>query len=324
MFRPQSAAISSIFLFLSFFALSSCEKPAIHDNIVTGLIDATEIDIASKIPGRVKEINVREGDRVDAGQALLKLTSDEIEAKIAQVNAGIDASKAQLRLAKKGARPQEKRAVLKQLDAARHQVDITKKMYDRMLPLVQQQAISQSKFDEIEFKYNVAKDQLAMAEAKYDMVLQGARKEQIEALEALVDKASAMLDEVKSYQNETMQHSPIDGEVSKVILHPGELAATGYPILTLVDTDDMWASFSIREDMLNGLRINDRITVYLPAIDRTIPMKIFNISSMGDFATWKATTDKNAFDLKSFEIKARPENPVPEMRPGMTVRWNCG
>lgn len=289
-------------------------------SVITGLVDAVEIDVASKVPGRIKDVLVREGDAVTEGQELVTLDVDEIDAKMSQVDAAVEAARAQLKLAKKGAKKQEKEAVRKEVDAARHQVEITKKMYDRLKPLAEAKAVAQSKFDEVEFKYNVAKDQLAMAEAKLSIVLDGARKEQIQALGALVKQAQGVHAEVESYKREASQTSPISGTISKVVLHQGELAATGYPILTIVDLSDQWAVFSVREDMLKNIKPGTTLNAEIPALDTVVSLKVFNISAMGDFATWKATSEKNSFDLKSFEVKARPVKPVDGMRPGMTVR----
>ena len=300
--------------------LEAGRKSSEDPSLITGLVDALEIDVASKVPGRIKEMRVREGDSVTEGQELVTLAVDEIDAKMYQVDAAIDAAKAQLKLAKKGAKDQEKDAVRKEVDAARHQVEITQKMYDRLKPLADAKAVAGSKFDEVEFKYNVAKDQLAMAEAKLSMVMDGARKEQIDALSALVKQAQGAQAEVESYKRESSQVAPITGVVSKVVLHQGELAATGYPILTLVDLSDQWAVFSVREDMLKNLKIGDTLKAEIPALGTTVSLKVFNISAMGDFATWKATSEKNSFDLKSFEVKARPVKPVEDLRPGMSVR----
>ena len=288
--------------------------------VVTGLVDAVEIDVASKVPGRISSLLVREGDTVKKGQELVTLSTDEIDAKMYQVDAAIDAAKAQLKLAQKGAKKQEKEAVRKQVDAARHQVEITQKMYERLKPLAEAKAVAGSKFDEVEFNYKVAQDQLAIAEAKLSIVMDGARKEQIEALDALVKKAEGVQAEVESYKRESSQVAPINGIVSKVILHKGELASTGYPILTIVDLSDQWAVFTVREDMLKKIKVGSVVKAEVPALDKYVSLNVFNISAMGDFATWKATSEKNSFDLKSFEVKARPEKPIKNMRPGMSVR----
>jgi HlyD family secretion protein len=315
--------VSSLGFILSLAGWNSClpGNAATAKPMITGLIDATEIDVASKVPGRIREIHVLEGSSVHEGDIIATIESDEIQAKINQVNAAIAAAEAKLQLARRGARDEEKNAVGKELDAAREQVEITKKMYDRLLPLIDQQAIPQAKFDEVEFKYHVARDQLAMAEAKYAIVNKGARDEEINALTALVQQGQGTLQEINAYNRETTQLAPISGEVSKIILRRGELAATGYPIVTLVDLHDIWATFAVREDMLKNLHPGQELSLFIPALGQNITMKIFNISAMGDFATWKATSEKNSFDLKSFEVKARPISAVAGLRPGMTVRW---
>ena len=288
---------------------------------ITGLINATEIDIASKVPGRIVKLHVQEGQHVQAGDLLAELNLDELDAKLLQATSSIDAAKAQLSMAERGARPQEKKAAANQVEAAKAQVDVMKKMLDRTQSLLDEKAVAQAKYDEVEAKYQVAVNQLAMAEAKLDAINNGARSEEIKALKALVAKGESVAAEIEIYQKEREQHAPIDGEISKIILHEGELCNTGYPIITIVKLDDIWASFAIREDRLKDLKIGDRVEVEVPALDRKIAMVVSNISAMGDFATWRATSDRDRFDLKSFEVKLRPESPVDGLRPGMTVRW---
>ena len=318
MCRTIALTAASFLLLLSLQAgCSSQPRPV----TVTGLVDATEIDVASKVPGRIEALYVREGEVVAKGQKLVAIDSAQIDAKVSQVDAGIKAAGAQLRMARKGARDEEKRAVAKQLEAAQHQVDLTRKMYDRLKPLAEQKAIAQSRFDEIEFKYHVSLDQLAMVQAKYDMVRKGARDEQVEALEALVEQAQGVMQEVQSYEKEMEQYAPIDGEVASIVLHEGELAATGYPIVTLVNLNDLWVAFALREDHLKGVAKGTTITGYVPALDKTMQFTVTSLAVMGDFATWKATGDKDSFDLKSFLVKARPVTPDKGLRPGMTVRW---
>jgi len=289
--------------------------------VLTGLVDATEIDVASKVPGRVRNLAVREGDTVQAGQKLLDIESFEVKAKIDQVNAAIDATRAKLSMARHGARIEEKRAARNALNAARHQVDVTRSMLDRSKPLFEAKAISQARWEEIEFRYNLAMDQFAMAQARLDMVLNGARDEEVDALEAMVRQGEGNLREVQAYDRETEQVAPIAGEVAKVVLHEGELAGTGAPIVTIVDMSDTWASFAVREDLLGRVRKDSEIEVVIPALGRSVLMRVFLISVMGDFATWRATSAKDTFDLKTFEVRARPISPVEGLRPGMTVRW---
>ena len=288
---------------------------------ITGLINATEIDVASKVPGRVLKLHVLEGQQVKAGDLLVELNLEELDAKLQQATSAIDAAKAQLALAEKGARPQEKKALANQVESARAQVEVTKKMLDRMRKLLDENAVPQAKYDEVEFKYQVSVNQLEMAMAKLDAVSKGARTEEIRALEALVAKGESVAAEIEIYKKEREQRAPVDGEVSKIVIHEGELTNTGYPIVTIVKMDDMWASFAIREDRLKDIRVGDEVEIEIPALDKKVPMKVANISAMGDFATWRATSDRDRFDLKSFEVKLRPVEPVDGLRPGMTARW---
>ena len=311
----------SILMCVLSVALASCASEPPARKTVTGLVDATEIDVASKVPGRVTELHVREGDRVEVGQKLATIESEEIAAKMQQVHAAIDASEAKLRLARSGARREEVEAARKQLEAARHQVELAHKMFERVEKLRDSGALPEAKFDEAKFQYDVARDQLAVAEAKYAVVRKGARPEEIEALTAVVEQAKGTLAEVTAYEKETSQVAPIAAEVSKIVVHRGELAATGYPIVTLVDTSDMWVTFTVREDALQQVRKGSVVSVYIPALDRHAELEVFHLAAMGDFATWRATSARDSFDLKSFEVRARPKETIEGLRPGMTVRW---
>ena len=289
---------------------------------ITGLINATEIDVASKVPGRIQKVHVYEGQHVEEGDLLVELTLDELDAKMNQAQSGIEAAKAQLALARKGARPQEKKAAENQVAAARAQVQVTKKMLDRMDKLLEEKAVPQAKYDEVEFKYQVSVNQLAMAEAKLDAINTGAREEEIRALESLVAKGESVASEIEIYKKEKQQFAPVGGDISKILVHEGELTNTGYPIITIVKLDDVWASFAVREDRLKDLKMGDSVEVEIPALDKKVKMTIAGISVMADFATWRATSDRDRFDLKSFEVKLRPVEPIENIRPGMTVRWD--
>jgi HlyD family secretion protein len=300
--------------------LAGCAATA-PSAFITGLVDATEVDVASKIPGRIKELKVHEGELVQEGQALAIIQSDELGAKLEQATATIAAAEAKLKLAQRGARREDREAAAGAREAAAHQVELAKKMYDRMTALLGAGSIAQASFDDAEAKYNLAKDQLDIATTRLDLVQHGARAEELEGLEAIVKQSKGMLAEVQSYNEETVQRAPLTGEVAKIVLHRGELAASGYPILTLVDRQDVWVTFPVREDLLKTIKPGTVLDVRVPALDASVPMTVFAISAMGDFATWKATNEKTGFDLKSFEVKARPTEKVEGLRAGMTARF---
>lgn len=288
---------------------------------ITGLVDATEIDVASKIPGRVKALAVREGDPVKEGQELVTIESQEVAAKIDQVKAAVDAARARLQIAERGARAEERQQARRALDTARSQLEVATKAHERATALLATGTITQAAFDEADFKFKAARDQLAVAQARHDLVIKGARAEEVEALRALVRQGEGSLAEVESYGRETVQAAPIGGEVAKILVHRGELAATGYPILTLVDRSDAWAVFPVREDLLGAVKVGAELDVEVPALRRRLRMTVFSVAPLGDFATWRATGEKGSFDLRTFEVKARPLQPDPELRPGMTARF---
>jgi len=158
------------------------------------------------------------------------------------------------------------------------------------------------------------------AKAKYDMAVTGTRSEDKKTAEALVNKAKGAVEEVQAYLNELNLKSPMDGEVATIIADPGELIAPGFPVVSLVNLENIWATFNIREDNLLCFRMGDAINVKIPALGtQEYPLKISYISPLGEFATWRATSASGEFDLKTFEIRARPVNPIPNLRPGMSA-----
>ena len=288
---------------------------------ITGLVDATELDVSSKVPGRVKALLVQEGEAVKEGQELATIESDDLDAKLEQASAATTAATARLKMAKLGARREDKEAAERTVEAAQHQVELASKMYERMKTLLAAGTIPQATYDDVESKYNLAKDQLALARTRVDLVQRGARPEELDALGAQLTQTQGLVAEVTSYEKEMVQRSPLSAVVSKVILHKGELAATGNPILTLVDLDSAWVTFPVREDLLKTIKPGALLQVEVPALGVTVPMEVFNISALGDFATWRSTSDKGGFDLKSFEVKARSKSKVEGLRPGMTARF---
>ena len=159
------------------------------------------------------------------------------------------------------------------------------------------------------------------ARAKYQMVLKGARKEQIKAAEALFHQAENAYKEALAYQQETRLTSPITGRVQNLVADAGEIVAAGYPIVTLVNPEDCWVVFHLREDQLSGLKEGNTIEGFVPALNKEMTFTITYLSDMADFATWRATNQKGDFDLKTFEIHARPQEQNKDLlRAGMTVR----
>ncbi len=309
-------ALAIVALGISGVLLISTDK-----TVITGMIEVTEIDLATKIPGRVDSILVREGDQVREGQLLAFLESKEIDAKVEQARGAKDAALAKLDMARNGARDEEKVAIEKLYLQARHQFELAEKTYDRVVALYADSVISTQERDEVEFKYKAAREQMEAAEAKYDMVMKGARSEEIRAVEGLFHQATNAFNEATAYQQELRIFCPIDGEVSQRIVDPGEMIAAGYPVFSVLDLSDVWAVIQVREDQMSEVRKGMRVSAVIPAVGSQAQVfTISYIAPMADFSTWRATSQKGEFDLKTFEIHLRPVTPVTGMRPGMTIR----
>ncbi len=288
--------------------------------VLTGMVETKEVDVASKIPGRVDSLYVQKGQFVHRGQLLVHLESKEIDAKVAQAKAVMEAAKAKWDMARHGARPEEKEAVEKLYLQAKHQFEFARKTFERVRHVYQDSVISAQKMDEVTFKYNAAKEQMEAAKAKYEMVLKGARTEQIRAAEALYRQAQGAYREALAYQQETRLISPIEGYVRDLVTDQGEIVAAGYPIITLVDPNDVWVVLQVREDRLNKIKMGQTLHGVIPALHKSSSFKVDYIAQMADFATWKATNQKGDFDLKTFEVHLRPVRPIQGLRAGMTVR----
>jgi len=289
--------------------------------VITGMVEVTEIDVSSKLPGRVDSIFVVEGDMVEEGQLLAVLESREIDAKVEQARGAMEAARAQMDMARTGARPEEKRMAEKMYLQARHQLDLAQKTFDRVQNVYRDSVVSAQEFDLAEFRYKAAREQFDAAEARYEMVQNGARPEEIRAAEAMYHRASNAYREALVYKDETRLKSPARGEVYDLTADPGEMIAAGYPVVTLIDPHDYWIVLNVREDMVKYLDKEQVLDAEVPGLKNpNNRFKVTYIAPMADFATWKATNEKGGFDLKSFEIHLRPVDPVDGLRPGMTVR----
>jgi HlyD family secretion protein len=246
---------------LAFFGCSPENK------IIIGEVDASEIDVGVKVPGRIAEIFVAEGESVKKGQILGRLEGKELDAKLKTVNAA--------------------------LEEAQEQFYLAQKTYSRIKNLYETEVIPKQQFDEADYKYNAARQK--------------------------VQAVNGQKDEVMAYYDELTITAPIDGEVVQIISNPGELAAAGYPILTILNANDMWAVFNIREDNLKNICKGETYEVFFPALDAKFEMEVTYISALGSFASWKPTAQQGDYDLKTFEVRLKSKTKIENLRPGMTA-----
>lgn len=288
--------------------------------VIQGQIDATEYTISSKVPGRIAEVLVRKGDPVEVGQLVFRIDSPELEAKLRQAEGGEQAANAMSDAAANGARSQEIEAARDQWQVAKAAEELSGKTLQRMENLLADGVIPQQRRDEIYAAHEAAKYTTKSAYQIYSMASEGARVETKAAARGQQKIAAGVVAEVEAMRNDIEIRSLRPGEVSTVFLHTGELAPQGFPIVTIVDIEDAWAVFQVREDYLKNIKKGAEIKVRIPALgDDFYTFRISHISVMGDFATWRATNATAGYDLKTFEVEARPLSSIKGLRVGMTT-----
>ena len=284
-----------------------------------GEIDAQYYSVSSKVPGRIERIGVKKGEVVKRGDFIFSINSPEVEAKLKQAQSAKNAAGAVSKQADKGARKQQIAAAKDQWRRAQEAEKLLAKTYKRIEKLYKEGVIPEQKRDEVYTKYKAAKYQSSAAKQMYMMAKEGAREEQKEAAKAQEEVYEGKVDEVNSYIKETKQYAYHGGEVSQILIHEGELAPTGFPVVTLVDINDSWAKFHVREDLLKYFKKGERLELEIPALELKKLFKVTHISVMGEYATWRAAEAGKGFDLKSFEVELRPVEPIEGLRVGMSV-----
>lgn len=286
---------------------------------IQGQVEVTEYRVSSKVPGRILELRVREGDFVKAGDTLAIIDAPDVRAKMEQARGAENAAAALDEMARAGARSEQVRGAYQVWQQARAGLEIAGKSYERMQRLFDEGVISAQKRDEAQAGYKAMEAQERAARSQYDMARNGARREEKMASAAQVERARGAVDEVQSYVAETVQVAQTDGEVTDVFPKVGELVGTGSPIMTISVMNDMWGTFNVREDRLAGMKVGSEFTAFAPAFGKSFRMKVYYMKDEGSYAVWKATKANGQYDLKTFEVKARPVEPVEGLRPGMSL-----
>ena len=286
--------------------------------IIQGQAEVTEYRVSSKVPGRILEFRVKEGQSVQAGDTLAIIEAPDVQAKLEQARAEA-AAQAQNEKALKGARQEQIQAAYEMWQKAQAGLAIAEKSYKRVKNLHDQGVMSAQKLDEVTAQRDAAQATEKAAKAQYTMAKNGTEREDKAAAAALVERAKGAVAEVESYIKETYLIAQTAGEVSEIFPKAGELVGTGAPIMNIAIMDDMWITFNVREDLLQGLGMGTEFEAFIPALDRNIRLKVYYMKDLGTYAAWKATKTTGQFDLKTFEVKASPQERAEGLRPGMSV-----
>jgi HlyD family secretion protein len=288
-------------------------------DIIQGQVEVTEYRVSSKVPGRILELRVSEGDYVKAGDTLAILDAPEVRAKMEQARSAENAAAALELKAQNGARKEQIQGAYSVLQQAKAGYEIAEKSYQRIQRLYDEGVMSAQKRDEVYANYKAMEAQMKAAQSQYDMSVNGARMEDKLAAAAQVGRAKGAVQEVNSYIHETVQIAQKEGEVANIYPKVGELVGTGSPIMSIAVMDDMWGTFNVREDQLNGMKVGSEFSAFVPAFNKEIKMKVYYLKDQGSYAVWKATKANGQYDLKTFEVKARPVEKLDGLRPGMSL-----
>jgi HlyD family secretion protein len=288
--------------------------------IVQGEADATRIDIAARVDGRVGQRPVERGQSVAAGQLLFEIDNPELITKWRQAQAGVDVAKAQLANTLVGTRAEivsQKKAALESADA---NFQLADKTYARIKDLAGTGNAPLQRLDEVTNSREVAKRDQDSAQLAYNEAVNGATKEEREIARTNVLQAQASVDTIKADVDELTVKAPIAAQVYQIGAELGEYVSPGVPLLSLYDLNDVWLRFNLREDLVKGLKVGDRFKMRAPALgDQEIEAEIKLIETRGEYAGWRATRATGDFDLRTFEVRAYPVSPLPALRPGMSV-----
>lgn len=287
--------------------------------VIQGQAEATEYRVSSKVPGRILKFMVDEGDQVKAGDTLAILEAPDVMAKLSQAQAAEEAAVAMNEKAERGTRQEQLQAAYEMWQKAKAGLEIAEKSYNRVNRLFEQGVMSAQKRDEAKAQYEAMKATERAANAQYTMAKNGAQREDKEMAAAQVKRAQGAVAEVNSYISETYLTASADGEVTEIFPKVGELVGTGAPVMNVARLSDMWVTFNVREDFLKDFTVGGEIEAYLPALEKSAKFKVTYMKDLGSYAAWKATKTTGQFDLKTFEVKAKPIEPVENLRPGMSA-----
>ncbi|BDQ29451.1 Drug Exporter-1 [Helicobacter ailurogastricus] len=284
-----------------------------------GFIEAREYSVSSKLAGRVEKVLVKKGDFIKKGDLVFTIDSPEAEAKLLQASSSHKAAKALSNEVLRGSRSQTIKSAQDVYQAAKAQSDLAEETYKRIQSLYDKGVASLQKRDEAYAAFQSATFRKNAAYEQYQLALEGASNESKIAAKEKEQAALGQLNEVQAFLQDKKAYSPIDGEVSNVLLYSGELSPKGFPVVLVTDTAHAWLNLSVPEKYLSRFKKETIFKGYVPALKESLEFKVTHVAVMGDFATWKSTNSSQSYDMKSFGIEATPLKDMQALRMGMSV-----
>ena len=288
-----------------------------------GEMEARTISVASKVPGRIARVLVKEGENVKKGQPVAELALPTLDAKLSQVRAQDSAARAQQSMVDEGPRKERIEMAKAQWERALAAADLAHKTWERLHALYRDGLVSAERNDQAKAQMLASQQEAVAAREEYELLMAGARSQEKEAAADQSAEAAAGVAEIESLTEDHILYAPRDGQIDKVLLVEGEIITPGFPAATLVDLADQWASFNLLEKYMPGMAIGKELKADVPALaKKDVAFEVYYISPRANYATWRSTREDAGYDMKTFEIRARPKEILPDLRPGMSVLVN--
>ncbi|RLZ11028.1 HlyD family secretion protein [Acinetobacter sp. 2JN-4] len=284
-----------------------------------GRVEAETVHISTKVPSRIEEFYVSEGQIIKKGQPLIRFVSPELEAKSEQARAALQSATAFHSTVYRGAQQENIETLYANWQAMRTQAELAATTYKRGATLFQQGVISRQRRDEMLAAQTSARETAEAAYQQYARAKRGSTEQQKSTADAQVAMAQAAVKEAQALTEETKLYSPTDGTVSKTYGKPTEFVATGVPVVSIIEDHDLWVSLNIREDMYNAVYKRKTLDGFIPALNQNVTFKVQSIDAEGDFATIKTTRQTGGYDIRSFKFHLVPEQSIPDLKVGMSV-----
>jgi HlyD family secretion protein len=288
---------------------------------VVGVVRTTEIRVAPEVGGQLVTINVQKGDHIRAGDVVAQLSAIELSAAVIQARAALDAASAQRDHVYAGTRAEEVASLASAIDKAKSGLDYAQSELARKAQLVPSDAASQQDLDQATENAATARADLAEAQANHAAAVAGPTREERAIADAQVKAAARAVAVLERRLDKTTLRAPSDGIVSVIVAEVGENVTAGQPVLTIAATGKQWLSFNVREDMLHGLTVGDKVEV-VRAGGEPRPAIVTELVPLGEFATWQAERAVGDHDRNTLRLRLDPEGDPSGLEPGMTVWLN--
>lgn len=288
-----------------------------------GMVDAEQVNVATKALARVEQLIAKPGETVKPGTLLATLSSPELDGGKQQAEGMLAGARAMEAMAQAGARREDIASLHSIWQAAQSAANLAAVTARRSDNLYAEGVIAAQRRDEARAARDASARNAEASRQQYLKALAGARAEEKDAARAQVQVATAGVATADALQAEKRLVAPIGGEIVKRLAEPGEIVGPAVPVYQIIDTANPWVALNVREDSYKGFSKGRMIKGSVPALGLSgVSFRVYHISPQGDFATWRATRQSAGFDVRSFEVKLKPERPVEGLRPGMSVLFD--